>query len=169
MRYRDQRGEMKYDFVAVHQATHEARIANVAADEICPLPDRLRQIVKPAMAVERIVLGKSRYFGAGGNEGFRQVRTNETVRSRYEDLFANVIRDHDARLIFGFGPAGHKGAVRPVTRRGLPRPPERSSRDRKRVSGANNRRGRFLLSRGTELVDRTLRQQPRPDRACFRS
>ena len=37
MRYRDQRGEMKYDFVAVHQATHEARIANVAADEICPL------------------------------------------------------------------------------------------------------------------------------------
>ena len=62
--YRDQRGEMKDDFVAVHEAADEGRIANVAAHEIDLLSDRLGQIVQPAMAVERIVLRQSRYFGS---------------------------------------------------------------------------------------------------------
>ena len=52
----------------------------------------------------------------------------------------------------------------------LPRSPrllEEPSRGRKQVSAARNRRGRFPLWPGTELVDRTPRQGPRRDSACF--
>src|SRR5262245_8454722 len=62
MRYRDQCSEMKYDFVTVHEPADESGIADIAADDIYLVTDRLRQVIKPAMAVERVVLGQSRYL-----------------------------------------------------------------------------------------------------------
>src|SRR5215813_7804117 len=119
MGYRDQRGEMKNDLVAVHEAANERCIADVATDEIDFSPDRLRQFVQPAVAVEGIVLSKSRYFASGVDERFCQVRTNEAVRSCHEDLRAIVARRHRcARLIFRFGSTDDRDPVRSVT---LPR------------------------------------------------
>ena len=53
---RDQRREMKNDFLAVDQTLDEGCIADIATDEIDLRPGRFLQVIQPAVAVERIVL-----------------------------------------------------------------------------------------------------------------
>src|SRR2546430_16470171 len=102
MGYCDQRGEIKNDFVAVHQPIDEGCIADVAADEIEFLTNWFRQIVQPTMAVERIVLSKSRDLAPSGNQRFGQVRTDETARSRHQDFRTSIPRRHGPHPIFQY-------------------------------------------------------------------
>src|SRR5258707_510992 len=158
---------MEDDFVAVHKTIDERGIAYVAADEIDLLSNGFRKIVQPAVAVEGVVLGKSRYFAARGNRSFCQLRPDTPCRSRHESLCAGIAGCHDARLIVRFGPRDDTGAGWSATPRQLPRPPEGSSQDRKQVSCARNRRGRSSLLLETGPFDRTLQRQARRGRACF--
>src|SRR5436309_15905641 len=106
---------MKDGLLAVHEAIDERRITDVATDEIDVPPDRLAQIVQPAMAIEGIVLSKSGNFGSRRHKGFRQVRTDETVRPRYKDLGTKVARSHRAYLIFWFRLPDLQASSRPAT------------------------------------------------------
>src|SRR6516162_2016135 len=117
MRYRDQRGKVKNDVAAVHEPSHESRIPDVSTDEIDFLANRLRKIVQPPIAIERIVLSKGCYVCSSRDKSFRQMRTDEAVGSHHQHLCTIVARGHPYPSLSRWDrvPTNNRFAPRPVT------------------------------------------------------
>jgi hypothetical protein len=93
IRVRDtnQRGEVEDYLVVRDEPVHEARVADIAALGADRRGDVFRQVVEPARAVERVVMGESGYRGAGPGKQLYQRRADKTVTAGHQNLLAGVL------------------------------------------------------------------------------